>query len=94
MDQEVTTEMDKNPKDCKHSIQVVMPKHLSDCTNGDLRLSYVTLKNASSVLIVQMMRIQRELRRRGEPTSIFKAVRNQKGTEEEEKEPVDNVAIH
>ena len=74
--------MDKNPKDCKHSIQVVMPKHLADCTKEDLRLSYVTLKNASSVLIVQMMRIKRELERRGEPTSILKAIRAKEGSKE------------
>jgi len=72
--------MDKDPKDCRHSIQIMMPKHLAECTEEDLRLSYVTLKNASSVIVVQMLRIKRELERRGEPTSILKAIRTKKSS--------------
>jgi hypothetical protein len=90
VEQEEKTKMDKDPKDCKYSIQVVMPKHLSECASKDLRLSYVTLKNASSVIIVQMMRIQKELERRGEPTSIFRAIR----AKEEEKEVIEQTATH
>lgn len=49
----------------KHSFNVVLPRNLSEHTEIDLKLMRVSLKNAISVSTVHMMRIEKELERRG-----------------------------
>ena len=57
------------------SIKCCIPRKMSACTDEELRLSIVTLKNAVMSITVCMNRIERELKKRGASTSVFKAMR-------------------
>ncbi|MFX1261308.1 MAG: hypothetical protein ACFFAZ_04410 [Promethearchaeota archaeon] len=48
---------------------------MSSCTDDELRLSIVTLKNAIMNITICMNRIERELKKRGTSTSMFRAIR-------------------
>ncbi|MFW9803778.1 MAG: hypothetical protein ACFFFC_14045 [Candidatus Thorarchaeota archaeon] len=57
------------------SIKCCIPRKMSSCTDDELRLSIVTLKNAIMNITVCMNRIERELKKRGTSISVFKAIR-------------------
>lgn len=74
--------MQKKPESHWHSFRVMLPRKLTECSDETLRFCYLTLKNASSAITVQMLRIKRELDRRGTSTSILEAVRRDIADEE------------
>ncbi len=49
----------------KHAFNVILPRRLSEHTDSDLRLMLVSLKNAKSVSMVHILRIEKELKKRG-----------------------------
>ncbi|MFX0056622.1 MAG: hypothetical protein ACFFAX_07810 [Promethearchaeota archaeon] len=57
------------------SLRCCIPRKMSSCTDDELRLSIVTLKNAIMNITVCMNRVERELKKRGTSTSIFRAIR-------------------
>ena len=61
----------------KISFKCCVPHRISKCSDDDLRVSLVTLKNALANVTVCVGRIERELKKRGVPTSMFKAHRGQ-----------------
>ena len=48
-----------------HAFKVIIPRRLSQHTDSDLKLMRVSLKNAISASTVHMLRIERELKKRG-----------------------------
>ncbi|MFW9833594.1 MAG: hypothetical protein ACFFEK_06340 [Candidatus Thorarchaeota archaeon] len=62
-------------KERKLSFKCCIPREMSNCTDDELRLSMVTLKNAIMNLTVCMGRLERELKNRGAVTSILKNAR-------------------
>jgi hypothetical protein len=57
------------------SVKCCIPRKMSSCTDDELRLSFVTLKNAIMNITVCSKRIERELKKRGTSTSVFRAIR-------------------
>ena len=57
------------------SLRCCVPRKMSSCTDDELRLSIVTLKNAIMNITVCMNRVERELKKRGTSTSMFRAIR-------------------
>ncbi|MFW9889304.1 MAG: hypothetical protein ACFFER_14045 [Candidatus Thorarchaeota archaeon] len=57
------------------SIKCCIARKMSSCTDDELRLSIVTLKNAIMNITICMNRVERELKKRGTSTSVFKAIR-------------------
>jgi hypothetical protein len=49
----------------KHSFAVVLPRRLSEHNESDLKLMLVSLKNARIASSVHILRIERELKKRG-----------------------------
>ena len=74
--------MQKKPESHWHSLRVMLPRRLPECSDEALRFCYLTLKNASSVIAVQMLRISKELERRGTSTSILKTARKNPADDE------------
>jgi hypothetical protein len=62
-------------KERKLSFKCCIPRKMSNCTDDELRLSMVTLKNAIMNLTVCMGRLEREFKNRGAVTSILKNAR-------------------
>lgn len=54
-----------------HSFNVILPRKLSEHTNSDLRLMLVSLKNARWASTVHILRIERELKKRGSKLTIL-----------------------
>ena len=52
-----------------------VPARISDCSDDELRLSLVTLKNALANVTVCISKLERELKKRGTSTSMFRAIR-------------------
>jgi len=50
---------------------------MSSCTDDELRLSIVTLKNAQINITVCIDRLERELKKRGASTSLLKNMRGE-----------------
>ena len=55
----------------KHSFSVIIPRKLSEHTDIDLRLMRVSLMNAISAESVHLLRIERELKKRGSNLTIL-----------------------
>ncbi|MGY5881614.1 MAG: hypothetical protein RTV31_15290 [Candidatus Thorarchaeota archaeon] len=55
----------------KHSFNVILPRKLSEHTAIDLRLMLVSLKNVSVASAVHILRIERELEKRGCCSSVL-----------------------
>jgi hypothetical protein len=55
-----------------HAFNVILPRKLSDHTDSDLRLMRVSLKNAISVSMVHLLKVERELKNRGCNPRILK----------------------
>ncbi|MFW9926141.1 MAG: hypothetical protein ACFFDM_05160 [Candidatus Thorarchaeota archaeon] len=66
---------DSEKRERKLSFKCCIPKEMTSCTDDELRLSIVTLKNAMMNITVCMSRIERELKNRGASTSIFRSIR-------------------
>ncbi|MHA1948394.1 MAG: hypothetical protein ACW99G_07655 [Candidatus Thorarchaeota archaeon] len=49
----------------KLKLQAIIPRKKAIVSDGDLRMSLVTLKNAQSVLGFHISRIEKELKKRG-----------------------------
>ncbi len=49
----------------KHAFVVILPRKLSEHTESDLKLMLVSLKNARIASSVHILRIKRELKKRG-----------------------------
>jgi hypothetical protein len=62
-------------KERKISFKCCIPRECSNCTDDELRLSMVTLKNAMVNITVCMNRIEHELKRRGASTSLMRSMR-------------------
>jgi hypothetical protein len=62
-------------KERKISFKCCIPRRMSVCTDNELRQSYTTLKNAYMSISVCMSRIERELKKRGTSTSVFRSMR-------------------
>ncbi|MFX1606391.1 MAG: hypothetical protein ACFFDD_10830 [Promethearchaeota archaeon] len=62
-------------KERKLSFKCCAPRDMSTCSDGDLRLSLATMKNAVINITVCMNRIERELKKRGATTSFFQAMK-------------------
>lgn len=58
----------------KLSFKCCVPRELSSCSDGDLRLSLATIKNAMINLTLCMDRVEGELKKRGATTSFFHAL--------------------
>jgi hypothetical protein len=54
-----------------HSFNVILPRKLSEHTDSDLRLMLVSLKNARCASTVHILRIERELKKRGSKLTIL-----------------------
>ena len=55
----------------KHSFSVILPRKLSDHNNSDLKLMRVSLKNTIVAASVHLLRIERELMKRGSDLTIL-----------------------
>lgn len=55
----------------KHAFNVILPRKLSEHTESDLKLMRVSLKNAISASSVHILRIERELKKRGSNLTIL-----------------------
>lgn len=55
----------------KHAFSVILPRKLSEHNDIDLRLMRVSLKNAISAETVHLLRIERELKKRGSNLTIL-----------------------
>ncbi|NHI90025.1 MAG: hypothetical protein EAX87_10930 [Candidatus Thorarchaeota archaeon] len=62
-------------KERKISFKCCIPRECSNCTDDELRLSMVTLKNAMVNITICLNRIERELKRRGASTSLIRNMR-------------------
>ena len=56
----------------KRSLNVFLPSRLSKHTDSDLKLMWISLKNAQSVSTVHIVRIERELMKRGCSLSMLR----------------------
>ena len=56
----------------KRSFNVFLPRKLSKHTDSDLKLMLISLKNAQRASTVHIVRIERELKRRGSSLSILR----------------------
>lgn len=59
----------------KHTLNVILPKKVSEHTDSELRLMLVTLKNAMVASSVHISRIEKELKERGVNSSILRSPR-------------------
>lgn len=66
----------KEDMERKLSFKCFVPREMSSCTDGDLRLSLTTLKNAMVNITICMDRLERELKKRGATTSFFQSMRD------------------
>ena len=66
----------KEDMERKLSFKCCVPREMSSCTDGDLRLSLTTLKNAMVNITICMDRLERELKKRGATTSFFQSMRD------------------
>ncbi len=64
-----------NKKERKLSFKCCVPARMSDCSDDELRLSLVTLKNALVNVTVCISKLERELKKRGVSTSLLESVR-------------------
>ncbi|MHA3963787.1 MAG: hypothetical protein AM325_009620 [Candidatus Thorarchaeota archaeon SMTZ1-45] len=64
-------------KERKISFKCCIPRKMSSCTDDELRLSIVTLKNAQINITVCIDRLERELKKRGASTSLLKNMRGE-----------------
>lgn len=55
-----------------HSFNVILPRRLSEHTECDLKLMRVSLKNAITASTVHLLRIERELKKRGSSLTILR----------------------
>ena len=55
-----------------HSFNVIIPRKLSEHTDSDLRLMRVSLKNTITASTVHLLRIERELKKRGSTLTILR----------------------
>jgi hypothetical protein len=55
----------------KHAFNVILPRQLSEHSESDLKLMRVSLKNAISASSVHLLRIERELKKRGSNLTIL-----------------------
>ena len=55
-----------------HSFNVILPRKLSEHTDSDLRLMLVSLKNTRTAVSVHILRIERELKKRGSSLTILR----------------------
>ncbi len=55
-----------------HSFKVILPRKLSEHTDSDLRLMRVSLKNTIIASTVHLLRIERELKKRGSSLTILR----------------------
>jgi hypothetical protein len=79
---EVLLIMEENEKrERKLSFKCCIPRNTSSCTDDELRLSMVTMKNALMNITVCMNRIERELKNRGATSSLFRSLREEESTE-------------
>ena len=63
------------------SFKCCIPAKMGRCSDDDLRLSLVTLKNAQANVGVCISRLERELKRRGASTSLLASVRGEPSPE-------------
>ena len=68
----------------KLSFKCCAPRDMSICSDGELRISLATMKNAVINITVCMDRIERELKKRGATTSFFQALKEGEFPEFEE----------
>ena len=66
----------------KLSFKCCIPRDVSSCTDDELRLSIVTLKNAMMNITICMTKIERELKKRGTSTSLFQSMREEEESPE------------
>ena len=55
-----------------HSFNVILPRKLSEHTDNDLKLMRVSLKNAITASTIHLLRIERELKKRGSSLTILR----------------------
>jgi hypothetical protein len=65
-----------NKKERKLSFKCCVPARITDCSDDELRLGLVTLKNALANITVCMSRLERELKKRGASASLLESVRS------------------
>ncbi len=65
----------------KLTFKCCIPAKVSACSDDDLRLSLVTLKNAQANIVVCVKRLERELKRRGVSPSLLASVRGEASPE-------------
>ncbi len=79
---EVLCQMDESEKvERKLSFKCCIPREVSSCTEDELPLSIVTMKNAIMNITVCMSKIERELKKRGTSTSLFRSMNERKSPE-------------
>lgn len=69
--------MSKEEQGRKLTFKCCVPHKLSTCSDDDLRVSLVGLKNTLANVTVCIRKIERELERRGAPISILAAMRQE-----------------
>lgn len=79
---------EENEMERKLSFKCCIPREIPSCSDGDLRLSLTTLKNAMINITICMERIERELKKRGATTSFFQSLREDEIPEIVELAPV------
>ncbi len=72
---------DSEDKERKLSFKCCIPRDKSSCTDDELRLSIVSLKNALINITVCMTQLERELKKRGATTSVLKSMRDEPSSE-------------
>ncbi len=70
-DNSVYLEPNLNSRWRMHSFKVILPRNLSELPDSDLQLMLVSLKNAKSASTVHIIKIERELHKRGCCSSIL-----------------------
>ncbi|MFW9920923.1 MAG: hypothetical protein ACFFED_15085 [Candidatus Thorarchaeota archaeon] len=73
--------MKSEKKERTLSFKCCVPTNVSACSDDDLRLSLVTLKNAQANVTVCIRRLERELKRRGVSPSLLASVRGEPSPE-------------
>ena len=64
-------------KERKLSFKCCIPRECSKCTDDELRLSMVTLKNAMVNITICMTKLERELKKRGASASLMRSMRGE-----------------
>ena len=74
----VSTMIKGEEKERKIAFKCCIPRECSNCTDDELRLSMVTLKNAMVNITICINKLERELKKRGSSTtSLLRSMRGE-----------------